>query len=183
MTKLRRQAYVVAVLAVGAALPADASAQTPPEPSALCRPLVIPADLASEVEDVVLLENLCAGQPLRIEVEEERKVRREPDAVEREKRSEIEVRRPRRGVRAAVTEAPPPQEVDPEDLARLGYAVEQEESVEIRETPDSRSEDREETTRVRGDDFTYRSREREEEIDSPGMRSREEDSEEKFSSP
>lgn len=180
MTIRRTQAFLLAVIAVGAALPSHSSAQTALPRSPLCRPLLIPGELVSEVEDFLVLERLCAGEPLRIEIEEESEKTLRPGRIKRKESLEVEVRQARTAASDLTAPRAEPQDLDAEDLARFGFETTHEETVEIRETGDSRIEEREEKTTARGDGFRYRSEDSEKEADEPSHRSDTEDSEQEL---
>lgn len=179
LTSTRVRGFVLCIIALAAALPSEAYAQIASHPTPACRPLVIPSDLASEVGEFELPQQLCAGDTIRIEIKDSKKVVRGPGLLEKETESETEVHKPS-GTVAAAEPRPLPQDLEVEDLARLGYATHVEESLEVRQSGDSRTEKRNEETTVTGEGFTYESEESSEEIDEPGFHSEEEESEEEF---
>lgn len=178
----RALGFFLSVLALGAALPSPSSAQVQTPARGGCNPLILPEDLASEVEDFRLPGVLCAGQRLTVEVEDSERRVEAPNIEIRENESEVEVRRSR-PVTPTIAEPAPltePPELEVEDLAQLGYATKVEESTVVHERNGERTEEREESTRVRGDDFEYDSEKEEEIEERPGFSSSEEESEEEF---
>src|SRR5687768_12806661 len=155
---------VLAASAAALALTGPSSAQiNTPRP---CTPVVIPDQLASEVDDLVVPAEVCPGQRLKIENEESRKKVEESGEKLRERESETEVRRP-----AVPGGTAPAEGVEVEDLAKMGFDTKVEESRKVYETPTSRFEEREEETMVKGDGFRYESEESRIESEEPVLES------------
>ncbi len=181
-SRRRASALVLAAIALGAVLPTSSRAHTAVVAASapVCKPLVLPADTASAVEDFLMFGTLCAGEPLTIKVDELRDHFTTETVKSREREEEITIRR-----RDPVFVQSGPVDIrslEVEELAQLGFETKVEETRDVREVNGNRSEERTEQTKVEGDDFRFKSEETRERTENPDSVSFERTEEQNFKS-